>query len=42
MSGLGVSIWTILIPLIVAFAVGAALGPMVIPFLRKLKHPRGC
>ena len=37
MSGLGVSIWTILIPLIVAFAVGAALGPVVIPFLRKLK-----
>ncbi|MBQ5431724.1 MAG: phospho-N-acetylmuramoyl-pentapeptide-transferase [Lachnospiraceae bacterium] len=37
MSVLGVSIWAMFVPFIVAFAVGVVQGPVVIPFLRRLK-----
>jgi phospho-N-acetylmuramoyl-pentapeptide-transferase len=37
MSSLGISLWVVIVPFIVAFAAGVAQGPVVIPFLRRLK-----
>ncbi|SCW60983.1 Phospho-N-acetylmuramoyl-pentapeptide-transferase [Lachnospiraceae bacterium C10] len=37
MSSLGISLWVVIVPFIVAFAAGVVQGPVVIPFLRRLK-----